>query len=88
MTQVKNRVRIVRNKLPPGALRAELKRNIERCESRYAVDSRKMMELLNDGEIAETDEILEWMQDFHVLRFLEEKTRTNGTRGTTIAPLT
>ena len=72
MAEPKKEVKIVWRKVAPGSLRAGLERNIARCESLYAMSSRKMLASLSTGKIAETDEILEWMQDFHVLRYLKQ----------------
>ena len=54
MTQENKQVRIVMRKVAPGALRAGLKRNIEKCEFQYAMSSRRMLELLSAGKVAET----------------------------------
>jgi len=88
MDEQKREVKIIWRKEKPGSLRSKLERNIERCESLYAMSSLKMLELLTAEEVDETDEILEWMQDFHVLRYLNGEIRTTGTRGTITAPST
>ena len=78
MAERKKEVKIIWRKVAPGSLRVELERNIARCESLYEMSSRRMLELLSAGKVAETDEILEWMQDFHVLRYLNGEIHTTG----------
>ena len=84
----KKEIEIIWRKEKPGSLRAKLERNIERFESLYGMSSLRMLEILTAEEVDETDEILEWMQDFHVLRYLKGEIRTAGTRGTITTPST
>ncbi len=65
----------------------ELKK-IRKYEQRYEMSSEKMSRGLSDGFVRETAEILEWMQAYHGLRYLEEQTPTTGTPSTTTEPST
>ena len=88
MANPKREIEIVCRKATPGSLRSNLERNISRCETLYAMSSLSMQRLLTVGEVDETDEILEWMQDFHVLQHLDGEIRTPGTPGIITAPST
>ena len=88
MGNAKKEIKIVWHKMDPGEFRAGLERNISQFESQYGMSSMRMLELLTAEEVDETDEILEWMQDFHVLRYLNGEIRTPGTRGTITTPST
>ena len=78
MGKAEKKVKIVWHKLNPGEFRAGLERNISRFESQFGMSSMRMLELLAACEVEETDEILEWMQDFHVVRYLNGEIRTTG----------
>ena len=67
---------------------ARLRRRIRKYENRYEMPSERMAQMLQSGDVRETAEIVKWMQAYHVLRYLKEKTPTNGTRGTTTEPST
>lgn len=54
-------------------MREELDAKIRKFEHRYERPSERMLQLLTWGEIKETAEILEWMQAYHVRRWLKER---------------
>ena len=67
-------------KVSSEEMRAELDAKIRKFEHRYERPSERMLQLLTWGEAKETAEILEWMQAYHVRRWLKEKeTHTTGT---------
>lgn len=67
-------------KVSSEEMRAELDTKIREFERRYERPSDRMLQLLTWGEVKETAEILEWMQAYHVCRWLQEKeTPTTGT---------
>lgn len=67
-------------KVSSEEMRAELDAKIRKFEHRYKRPSERMLQLLTWGEVKETAEILEWMQAYHVRRWLKEKeTHTTGT---------
>ena len=47
-------------------------------ERRYETSSKQMLNKLSAGEVLDTAEILQWMQDYHALQLLET-TLTSGT---------
>ena len=63
--------------------RAELNERIRVFEHRYEMPSDEMALAYSRGLIRETAEIVEWMQAFHVRKYLNEKTLTTGTPTTT-----
>ncbi len=86
MVEQKREVRkIPVRKVSSEDLRAELDAKIREFEHRYERQSERMLQLLTWGEVKETAEILEWMQAYHVRRYLKEKeTLTTGIPTTTI----
>ena len=80
--------RIPVRKVSSDEMRAELNERIRVFEHRYEMSSEKMDTAYSLGLVRETAEIIEWMQAFHVRKYLDEKTRTTGTPTTTIAPST
>ena len=66
----------------------KLKRGIRIYERRYEASSTDMLKKVSSGEVAETAEILKWMQTYHALRLIEGATPTNGTHMTTTEPST
>ena len=62
---------------------AELRRKIADWERAYGVSSAEMDEMVESDQVDETEEIFEWMSDYHVLAFLERETPTVGTPTTT-----
>ena len=74
-------------KVSSEELRAELDAKIRKFEHRYERPSERMLQLLTWGEVKETAEILEWMQAYHVRRWLKEReTPTTGIHTTTTEP--
>ena len=72
--------RIPVRKVSSEEMRAELEAKIRKFEHRYERPSERMLQLLTWGEVKETAEILEWMQAYHVRRWLKDKeTHTTGT---------
>ena len=63
------------------SMKALLKSRIARYESRYEMCSKEMAKALSDGTERETAEKLKWMFDYHVLEYINGKTRTEGTTG-------
>ena len=62
---------------------AELDIKIESSERHYKQSSEQMLQSITCGAVEETAEILEWMQAYHVRRWLTEKTTpTTGTHST------
>ena len=59
-------------------MRAELDAKIRKFEHRYERPSERMLQLLTWGEVKETAEILEWMQAYHVRRWLKERDDPHG----------
>ncbi len=88
MAYIKKEIEIVWQKRAPGSLRTRLEQKIERFETHYGMNSLRMLEMLTAGEVGETDEILEWMQDFHVLRYQNGEIHTLGIPGIITAPST
>ena len=86
MVEQKREVRkIPVRKVSSEDLRTELDAKIREFEHRYERQSERMLQLLTWGEVKETAEILEWMQAYHVRRYLKEKeTLTTGILTTTI----
>ena len=64
-------------------MRQSLKRKLRAFERRYEMPSDQLGNMLRSGKMRETAETIRWLQTFHALQFLGEKTPTNGTRGTT-----
>ena len=62
-------------KVDPEEFDANLRRSIEKFESIYEMKSEEMLHLLSDFKVRETNEILEWIQDYKYLRYLEEAPR-------------
>ena len=85
MVEEKRQVRrIPVRKVSSEEMRSELDAKIREFERRYERPSERMLQLITWGEVKETAEILEWMQAFHVRRWLKEKeTPTTGTPTTT-----
>lgn len=81
MVEEKRQVRrIPVRKVSSEEMRSELDAKIQDFERRYERPSERMLQLITWGEVKETAEILEWMQAFHVRRWLKEKeTPTTGT---------
>lgn len=74
-------------KVSSEEMRTELDAKIRKFERRYERPSERMLQLVTWGEVKETAEILEWMQAYHVRRWLREKeTLTTGTPTTTTGP--
>ena len=86
MVEQKREVRkIPVRKVSSEDLRTELDAKIREFEHRYERQSERMLQLLTWGEVKETAEILEWMQAYHVRRYLKEKeTLTTGIPTATI----
>ena len=81
--------RIPVRKVSSEDLREELDAKIYTFERRYERPSERMLQLLTWGEVKETAEILEWMQAYHVRRWLKEtETPTTGIPTTTTEPYT
>ena len=56
-----------------------LRREVLSYERRYQCGSREMLEALRDGKVKETREVTEWMNAFHNLVWLAERSgRTIG----------
>ena len=70
-------------KVSSEEMRAELNERIRVFERRYEMSSDKMALAYSLGLVRETAEIVEWMQAFHVRKYLNEKTLTTGTPTTT-----
>ena len=66
----------------------DLRERIRIYEERYEMSSEEMALALHYEAERETAEKLKWMFDYHVLRSLNEKTPTAGTRGIGIRPST
>ena len=88
MARPRNRVKITVRKMDVRARMSQLERAIKKFEFRYETKSEDMLNLLSDGKVKETGELIKWMFDFHALRRLEEETPTTGIHGTAIAPST
>ena len=57
----------------------DLRREVLAYERRYQCGSREMLEALRDGKVKETREVTEWMNAFHNLVWLAERSgRTIG----------
>ena len=85
MVEQKRKVRrIPVRKVSSEEMRAELNERIKVFEHRYEMSSEKMALAYSLGLVRETSEIIEWMQAYHVRKYLREKTHTNGTPTTTI----
>ena len=77
--------RIPVRQVPSEEVRAELDTKIGNSERLYERSSEQMLQLISCGEVEETLDILEWMQAYHVRRWLTEKaTPTVGTHTTII----
>ena len=84
MVEQKREVRkIPVRKVSSGEMRAELDERIRVFERRYEMSSDKMDLAYSLGLVRETAEIVEWMQAYHVRKYLNEKTLTTGTPTTT-----
>ena len=84
MVEQKREVRkIPVRKVSSGEMRAELDERIRVFERRYEMSSDKMDLAFSLGLVRETAEIVEWMQAYHVRKYLNEKTLTTGTPTTT-----
>ena len=80
MVEQKREVRrIPVRKVSSEEMRAELDERIRVFEHRYEMSSEKMDLAYSLGLVRETAEIVEWMQAYHVRKFLREKTHTTGT---------
>ena len=75
-------------KVSSGEMRAELGERIGVFEHRYEMSSDKMDLAFSLGLVRETAEIIEWLQAYHVRKYLNEKTRMTGTPSTIIEPST
>ena len=71
-------------KVSSGEMREELDERIRVFEHRYEMSSDKMNLAYSLGLVRETAEIVEWMQAYHVRKYLREKTPTTGTPTTII----
>ena len=80
--------RIPVRKVSPGEMRAELDERIRVFEHRYEMSSEKMSEEYSLGLVRETAEIVEWMQVYHVRKYLNEKTPMTGIPTTTTEQFT
>ena len=80
--------RIPVRKVSSAEMRAGLNERISVFEHRYEMSSEKMDTAYSLGLVRETAEIIEWMQAFHVRKYLDEKTLTTGTPTTTTATST
>ena len=79
--------RIPTRRVSSEEVRVKLSAKIADSENQYKLPSEQMLDLLTNGEIEETEEILEWMQAYHALRWrMERGTLTAGTPTTTIEP--
>ena len=78
--------RIPVRKVSSEEMRADLDERIAVFEQRYEMSSEKMASEFSDGLVRETSEIVEWMQVFHVRKYLNERTPTIGTPTTTTGP--
>ena len=89
MVEQKHEVRkIPVRKVSPQELRAQLETKIRKFEWRYERPSEEMLQLLSVGAVKETSEILEWIQAYHGLQYLNKETPTTGTPSTTTEPST
>ena len=52
-------------------------------ETSYGVSSAEMSRRFSEGTVSETEELLRWMQAYHVHQSLKETIPTIGTLGTT-----
>ena len=75
MAHVKSRVKIIMRKMDVEARRSQLKRDIKMYEFRYETKSEEMLDLLSDGKIKETGELVKWMFDYKAFRHIEEACR-------------
>ena len=71
--------RIPVRKVSSEDMRAELNERIKVFERRYEMSSGEMALAYSLGQVRDTAEIVEWMQAFHVRKYLDEKTLTTGT---------
>jgi len=72
--------------LAPGEMLAELEAKLRRYEIRYEMPSERMAALVERGEMQETIEVLKWLSAYRALEFLNDRTRTGGSRGRTTKP--
>ena len=75
-------------KVSSEEMRAELDERIRVFERRYEMSSEKMSLAFSLGLVRETAEIVEWMQVYHVRKYLNEKTLTTGIPTITTEPST
>ena len=69
--------------LAPGEMQAELEAELRQYEIRYEMPSERMAALVEWGEMQETVEVLKWLFAYRALEFLNDRTRTDGSRGRT-----
>ena len=72
--------------LAPGEMQAELEAELRQYEIRYEMPSERMAALVERGEMQETIEVLKWLSAYRALEFLNDRTRTDGSRGRTTKP--
>ena len=72
--------------LAPGEMQAELEAELRQYEIRYEMPSERMAALVERGEMRETVEVLKWLFAYRALEFLNDRTRTDGSRGRTTKP--
>ena len=75
MAHVKSRVKIIMRKMDVEAQKSQLKRDIKMYEFRYETKSEEMLNLISDGKVKETGELVKWMFDYKALRHIEEAPR-------------
>ena len=86
MPRSRNRVKITVRKMDVELRVSQLERDIKMYEFRYETKSEEMLNLLSDGKVKETSELVKWMFDFHALRRLKERILTIGKPGTATVP--
>lgn len=64
-------------------LKATLAERIRYYETAYGVSSAEMSRQVSAGRVEETEELLRWMQAYHVRESLQEPTLTTGILGIT-----
>lgn len=75
----------VRN-ISRAEMMAELQKEISKYERRYEMPSARMAALIEWGEMQETAEVLKWCFAYRALQSLNDRTRTDGSRGKTTKP--
>ena len=66
-------------KVSSEEMRAELDKRIRVFEHRYEMSSEKMAVAYSLGLVRETAEIVEWMQVYHVRKYLDDRDYLNET---------